>query len=98
MKRGRIDTELGTKAGPSYYAFLVEMIGNLPATDEAIRVDMAVALESLRKEVAVRRMAESALGERQERFRVLVETSSFKIYIASPSPQPQREIFQTQIS
>jgi two-component system cell cycle sensor histidine kinase/response regulator CckA len=52
-----------------------EEIENLLATDEATRADMAVALEKLKKEIAVREQAEKTLRESEEKYRRLVDLS-----------------------
>ena len=52
-----------------------EEIENLLGTDEATRADMAVALEKLKKEIAVREQAEKTLRESEEKYRRLVDLS-----------------------
>ena len=57
---------------------------NLLATDEATRADMAVALQTLRKEVEERRRTEEALRESEERYRSLFKHNHSVMLLVDP--------------
>ena len=56
-------------------------IENLLATDQASRADMAVALQKLQSEISIRRQAEKALHDSEERYRSIIENSGDAIYL-----------------
>nr|MBC8362099.1 PAS domain S-box protein [Candidatus Desulfatibia profunda] len=69
--------------GPSERSIEKE-IENLLATDEATRADMAVALQTLRKEAEERRRTEEALRESEERYRSLFKNNHSVMLLIDP--------------